>query len=174
MVELILCGRGGQGIVFLTRQIGQIVAAKGLSVISSETHGMAVRGGSINSHLRIGRFFSPLIRFGHADFLVSLDATETANNQHYLKPDGLIVENSTDPNEPGIRRVAAALLARELGRVQLENVVMLGYAATLDGFPVSVEDVLGQLAREPRDRVREQNLRALQCGVDAAANGSAV
>ena len=129
---------------------------------------MAVRGGSINSHLRIGRFFSSLIRFGHADFLVSLDATETANNKHYLKPDGLIVENSTDPNEPGIRRVAAALLARELGRVQLENVVMLGYAATLDGFPVSVEDVLGQLAREA-DREREAELesvamRSRRCG----------
>ncbi len=57
MVELVLCGRGGQGIVFLTRQIGQIATAKGLNVVSSETHGMAVRGGSINSHLRIGPLF---------------------------------------------------------------------------------------------------------------------
>ena len=56
MSELILCGRGGQGIVFLTRLIGDIVTAKGLDVISSETHGMAVRGGSINSHLRIGPY----------------------------------------------------------------------------------------------------------------------
>lgn len=56
MVELVICGRGGQGVVFLTRLIGELVTEKGLDVVSSETHGMAVRGGSINSHLRIGSF----------------------------------------------------------------------------------------------------------------------
>lgn len=155
--------------MFLTRQIGQVLSAKGLNVVSSETHGMAVRGGSINSHLRIGGFFSPLIRAGHADFLISLDATETDNNKHYLKPGGLIVENSTLAEEPGIKRIDAAGLARELGRVQLENVVLLGYAATLEGFPVTVEQIRGQLSKEPREQVRSLNLRALQAGVDAAA-----
>ncbi len=77
MSEMVLCGRGGQGIVFLTRLIGEIATAKGLNAISSETHGMAVRGGSINSHLRIGPFFSSLIRQGQADFLLSLDPSET-------------------------------------------------------------------------------------------------
>jgi indolepyruvate ferredoxin oxidoreductase beta subunit len=169
MAEMILCGRGGQGIVFLTRQIGQIVASKGLNVISSETHGMAVRGGSINSHLRIGDFSSPLIRLGHADFLVSLDATETANNEHYLKPGGLIVENSTLDHEPGINRIDAAGLARELGRVQLENVVILGYAATIEGFPVTAEEIHSHLQKDPRESVRSLNLRALQAGIDAAS-----
>ncbi len=101
MSELILCGRGGQGIVFLTRLLGEIVTAKGLDVISSETHGMAVRGGSINSHLRIGSFSSSLIPQGRADFLVSLDPSETANNKHYLRPGGLIVENSISPDDAG-------------------------------------------------------------------------
>jgi len=168
MVELVLCGRGGQGIVFLTRQIGQIIASKGLNVISSETHGMAVRGGSINSHLRVGEFFSPLIRTGHADFLISLDATETANNKHYLKSGGLIVENSTMQDEPGTKRIDAASLARGLGRVQLENVVLLGYAARVEGFPVTAEEIRAHLNREPRESVRSLNLRALQAGIDAA------
>jgi indolepyruvate ferredoxin oxidoreductase beta subunit len=168
MVELVLCGRGGQGIVFLTRQIGQIVTAKGLGVISSETHGMAVRGGSINSHLRIGEFSSPLIRSGQADFLISLDATETANNEHYLKAGGLIVENSALDSELGIKRIDAARLARDLGRVQLENVVLLGYSATIEGFPVTAEEIRSQLNKDPRERVRSLNLRALQAGIDAA------
>ena len=64
---------------------------------------MAVRGGSINSHLRIGRFFSPLIRAGHADFLLSLDPSETANNSHYLKRGGVTVENSTLPDGLGVK-----------------------------------------------------------------------
>lgn len=167
MVELILCGRGGQGIVFLTRQIGQIASAKGLHVISSETHGMAVRGGSINSHLRIGSFYSPLIRQGHADFLLSLDPDETSNNRHYLKPNGIVVENSSQAEDSGVKRVDATALARGLGRVQLENVVILGFASTLDGFPVSPDEIRSQLEKDPRESVRSMNMAALQAGIDA-------
>jgi indolepyruvate ferredoxin oxidoreductase, beta subunit len=165
MCEMILCGRGGQGIVFLTRQIGQILSAEGTDVISSETHGMAVRGGSINSHLRIGPFSSPLIRQGHADFLLSLDAAETANNKHFLKPEGLIVENSSLADEPGVMRVDAAGLARELGRVQLENVVLLGFATALEGFPASSDAMRAQLTKDPRETVRVLNLKALESGI---------
>ncbi len=164
MYEIILCGRGGQGIVFLTRLIGDIATARGLGVISSETHGMAVRGGSINSHLRIGPFYSPLIREGHADVLVSLDPTETANNIHFLKPGGLTVENSPAPDDPSIRRIDASRFAREIGRVQLENVVVLGFASTLTGFPVSSQEVAMRLSSDPRETVRSMNLKALEIG----------
>jgi indolepyruvate ferredoxin oxidoreductase, beta subunit len=169
MIELVLCGRGGQGIVFLTRQIGQIAAAKGLNVISSETHGMAVRGGSINSHLRIGDFSSPLIRHGHAHFLISLDPSETANNKHFLKSGGIILENSPEPDEPGKKRVDASALARQIGRVQLENVVMLGFSAALDGFPVSSEEIREHLGQDPRQAIREMNILALEAGLKAVA-----
>ncbi len=165
MVEIVICGRGGQGVVFLTRQIGQIISDKGLNVISSETHGMAVRGGSINSHLRIGDFFSPLTRLRHADFLLSLDKVETANNLHFLKPDGLIIENSSSPDEPLIKRIDAAGIARGLGRVQLENIVLLAFACKFEGFPISSEDLRGQLEKEPREPVRRMNIQALDLGI---------
>ncbi len=164
MYEIILCGRGGQGIVFLTRLIGDIATEQGLGVISSETHGMAVRGGSINSHLRIGPFYSPLIREGHADVLVSLDPAETPNNAHYLKPGALTVENSPGPDEPSVRRIDASRLAREIGRVQLENVVVLGFASTLAGFPVSSAQIAVRLSTDPRETVRSMNLKALEIG----------
>ncbi len=164
MSEMVLCGRGGQGIVFLTRLIGELITAKGLNAISSETHGMAVRGGSINSHLRIGPFFSSLIRQGHADFLLSLDPSETPNNLHFLKPGGLVIENSPLADEPNIRRVDAAAVARELGRIQLENVALLGFASSLDGFPMSLEEIRSRLERDPREKVRTMNLAALDAG----------
>lgn len=167
MAELILCGRGGQGIVFLTRLLGDIVSSKGLNVISSETHGMAVRGGSINSHLRIGAFSSPLIRNGHADFLLSLDATETDNNKHYLKSQGVIVENSPLPSQNGVLRVDAARLAREFGRVQLENVVLLGFACMIDEFPIQSDEIKARLALHPNEQVRAMNLVALDAGSKA-------
>jgi indolepyruvate ferredoxin oxidoreductase beta subunit len=168
MVEIVICGRGGQGVVFLTRQIGQIISDKGLDVISSETHGMAVRGGSINSHLRIGEFFSPLTRHGHADFLLSLDKGETANNLHFLKPCGLIIENSTLPDESGIKRIDAAGKARKIGRVQLENIVLLAFASKFEGFPVSSDDLRRQIGKEPREIVRRMNIEALDLGIGRA------
>ncbi len=168
MSELILCGRGGQGIVFLTRLIGEIVTAKGLDVISSETHGMAVRGGSINSHLRIGPFSSSLIQQGCADFLVSMDPSETMNNKHYLRPGGLIIENSAAPEEPGVKRCDASSLARNIGRVQLENVVLLGFSSTVQGFPVSGEEIRDMLGKDHREGVRTMNLEALELGIKAA------
>ena len=169
MFELILCGRGGQGIVFLTRQIGQLVTDMGLHVLSSETHGMAVRGGSINSHLRIGPFYSSLVRYGHADFILSLDSTETANNIHYLKPDGIVVENSPLPEELGTRRIDATSIAKGLGRIQLENVVILGFATTMNGFPVSSEAMMVHLKKDPREYVRKMNILALEAGIKTAS-----
>lgn len=171
MCEVILCGRGGQGIVFLTRQIGQIITETGGDVISSETHGMAVRGGSINSHLRIGHFFSPLVQFGRADFLVSLDGSETANNIHYLKPDGVVIENSSSTDEPNVRRVDATAIARSLGFTRLENVVMLGFASTQEGFPVQPEVLRKHFQKETRDKIRVSNLAALEAGIERAAKG---
>ncbi len=165
MVEIVICGRGGQGVVFLTRQLGQILSDLGMDALSSETHGMAVRGGSINSHLRVGPFHSPLIRANHADFVLSLDKSETANNLHFLKPGGLIVENSPEQDEENIRRVDAASLARTLGKVQLENVVLLGFASKFEGFPISVDDIRRRLAREKREDVKQLNLQALELGV---------
>ncbi len=164
MTQMVLCGRGGQGIVFLTRQIGDIATGKGWDVISSETHGMAVRGGSINSHLRIGPYRSSLIRQGQADMIISLDRSETKNNAHYLKTNGAVVENSHEESLDTFHRIDASHLARGLGAVQLENVVMLGYAASLGIFPISIEDIRTQLSKDPREKVRSLNLKALEAG----------
>jgi len=168
MIQMILCGRGGQGIVFLTRLLGDIATHKGLDVISSETHGMAVRGGSINSHLKIGSFSSPLVRWGHADYLLSMDMLETGNNRQFLKQGGVIFENSSAGSEAGLFRVDAARMARSIGRIQLENVVLLGFAAFLGNLEVSVEDIRARLTEDPRESVRNFNIKALDAGIDAA------
>ncbi len=168
MIQMILCGRGGQGIVFLTRLLGDIVTQKGLNVISSETHGMAIRGGSINSHLKIGPFSSPLIRWGHADYLVSLDASETTNNKHFLRQGGIVFENSSARPESGFYRVDATDIARSIGRIQLENVILLGFSAFLTNLEISLDDIRLKLSAEPREMTRRQNLAALEAGVRAA------
>ncbi len=167
MSQIVLCGRGGQGIVFLTRLIGDIATAKGLNVISAETHGMAVRGGSINSCVKIGEYKSSLVRWGKADFLISLDENETENNRHFLKENGMILENSTSGSTSETVRIDATGLARELGMAQLENVVTLGMASTLSGFPLTTDEIRQGLMLDPRDRVRQMNLKALEMGIAA-------
>jgi indolepyruvate ferredoxin oxidoreductase, beta subunit len=168
VVQVILCGRGGQGIVFLTRLLGEIATQKGMDVISSETHGMAVRGGSINSHLKIGPFSSPLVIAGHADYLVSLDESETLNNEHFLRKGGIVFENSLLPSKSDLLRVDAAGLARSIGRIQLENVVLLGFSASMADLGVPFCDIKDKLAIETREEVRSYNLAALKAGQEAA------
>ncbi|RLB26959.1 MAG: indolepyruvate oxidoreductase, partial [Deltaproteobacteria bacterium] len=61
-VNIVLCGLGGQGILFMTRVLAQAALDRGLPVMGAETHGMAQRGGSVISHLRLGEVQSSLVR----------------------------------------------------------------------------------------------------------------
>ncbi|MDD3471545.1 MAG: 2-oxoacid:acceptor oxidoreductase family protein [Syntrophaceae bacterium] len=171
MSQIVLCGRGGQGVVFLTRLIGDIATSKGLNVISAETHGMAVRGGSINSCVKIGDYQSSLVRWGKADFLISLDEKETQNNRHFLRDNGVILENSVKEPQEGILRIDATGMARNLGMVQLENVVTLGFASMITGFPLSPKEIKEGLMLDKRENVRDMNVKALELGMDAASPG---
>ena len=65
--QIIVSGLGGQGALTLTRLLAEAAAAMGLSVITSETHGMAQRGGTVISMIKVGPFRGPLIPAGEAD-----------------------------------------------------------------------------------------------------------
>jgi Pyruvate/2-oxoacid:ferredoxin oxidoreductase gamma subunit len=99
-----------------------------------------------------------------------LDPSETPNNIHYLKQDGILVENSSDPSESGVKRIDATSLAKRIGRSQLENVVLLGYACTLDIIPVTEDEMRVALADDPRENVRTMNLKAIELGIEAGRN----
>ena len=60
--QVIISGVGGQGVLFVTRLLAEAAINKGLPVFTSETHGMAQRGGTVLSHFKVGDFSSPLIR----------------------------------------------------------------------------------------------------------------
>src|SRR6266567_1527824 len=83
--QLIISGVGGQGILFITRILAETAIAKGLPVLTSETHGMAQRGGIVISHLKIGEFSSPLVRPGHADGLIVLKPGNVRLHRTFLK-----------------------------------------------------------------------------------------
>jgi len=75
-MQYVIVGIGGQGILFSSRVLGHIAMSKGETVIGSEVHGMAQRGGSVISHFKIGDYSSPLVKAGEADTLLAFDQNE--------------------------------------------------------------------------------------------------
>ena len=98
--DILICGVGGQGTVLASRIIAAAAMEEGNRVHSAETIGMAQRGGSVTSHVRIGEeAFSPLIPFGSADLLLAFEPAEAVRNLKYLRKDGAAVVN-TAPTRP--------------------------------------------------------------------------
>ena len=92
--NILICGVGGQGTVLAAKVLSQAAISGGQHVLSAETIGMAQRGGSVTSHVRIGDdIFSPLIPKGTADIIIAFEAAEAVRNISYLKKDGLVIVN---------------------------------------------------------------------------------
>jgi indolepyruvate ferredoxin oxidoreductase, beta subunit len=88
-VNILFCGTGGQGVLTAAEICGWAALYEGFHVKKSEVHGMAQRGGSVESHLRFGKqVFSPLIPQGQADYLVAFDNDENERLRPFLKKGG--------------------------------------------------------------------------------------
>lgn len=160
--QIVVCGRGGQGILFLTRVLDEAAVATGSSVISSETHGMAMRGGSVASFIRIGGFRSPLIRTGQADILLVLAESELHLCAHFAKKrNAQIYINSASK---GRCKINADGIALRLGSIVLANLVLLGFAAAHPEFPFTRETMLQVLKSIGPLHAREKNAQAFSEG----------
>ena len=85
-INILFCGTGGQGILTAAEIVGLAAMYDGHHVKKSEVHGMAQRGGSVESHLRFGKeVFSPIIECGKADFLLSFEKGEHERMKFMLK-----------------------------------------------------------------------------------------
>jgi indolepyruvate ferredoxin oxidoreductase beta subunit len=119
MRNLIFCGVGGQGIVLASKLVSQAALDSGVPVRTAETIGMAQRGGSVTSHVRIGaNIHSPLIPLGTADAIVAFEPAEAVRCLPYLAPGRGAVVVSMRPVPP----VTAAL-----ARLEYDGSEMLGY-----------------------------------------------
>ncbi|NLA39460.1 MAG: indolepyruvate oxidoreductase subunit beta, partial [Methanomicrobiales archaeon] len=91
--DILIVGIGGQGTVLASNVLGEACIIEGRSVRSAETHGMAQRGGSVESHIRIGGKFGSLITPGTADILIAFDLLEALRYRHYLPIGGRLIAN---------------------------------------------------------------------------------
>ena len=176
-LQLILSGVGGQGILFATRIFSTLALEQGYNVIGSETHGMAQRGGSVISHLKIGDYSSPLVRQGTADILLSFDRDEAYRTLGYLKRGGLCFVNSLKEDfwGPGIKgylekneiraySFPADKVALALGAPRSANLALIGYALSVPDVPFTYEDIKETIVRVSPPRFRDVNLQAFDTG----------
>lgn len=97
VVNILFCGTGGQGVLAASEICGWAALREGYHVKKSEVHGMAQRGGSVESHLRFGKkVFSPLVAKGSVDYLVSFHKDEHARMVDFLTPKGIDLIASLD------------------------------------------------------------------------------
>ena len=163
-VQLIICGLGGQGAVFLSRVLAGAAIEEGNDVLSSETHGMAQRGGAVESHLKFGDFSGSVVRPGHADVALVLDESRLAAARRFLRPGGACFVNAKASVEDALQCDAFGI-AKEIGNPRATNLVLLGFAAIYrpDLVP-GREACLAALERHSPPAVRDSNAAAFERG----------
>ncbi|MBQ1660902.1 MAG: indolepyruvate oxidoreductase subunit beta [Treponema sp.] len=184
--NILICGVGGQGTVLAAKVISQAAVSTGQKVVSAETIGMAQRGGSVTSHVRIGdEVFSPLIPNGQADLIIAFEASEAVRNIDFLKKNGTVVVNAkivqpttasltgkifeademiSHLKKAGAKVVAldADQIARRIGSPKVVNMVLLG-AATKMGV-ISKDEILCAIKTLVKPDFYELNVNAVNEG----------
>jgi len=158
MTSILIAGVGGQGSIFAARVLGTTALRIGLNVRGSETIGMAQRGGSVVSHVRMSEteIASPMIPPGSADVLIALEPAEGERSRHYLREGGLFVCCGSEQRASVIAQCGAKSL----------NVALLGMAARLGAFPFGVDGLAETLRAFGKAQFVELNLKALYMGVE--------
>lgn len=191
MLNIVLTGVGGQGTVLAAKMLAEAARAKGWKVRTAETIGMAQRGGSVVSHVRMGDsgedVYAPLVTPGTADVVIAFEPGEAARNIAFVAPHGVVVTAST-PMEPvsaalgassyeasslidglrcalGVSRVVAvddsSILQGCSAGRKALNTVMLASAVCTGRLPISLDDFKRAVESCVRPKFVEMNLAAI-------------
>lgn len=186
--DIILAGVGGQGILSIAYVIDNAALKEKLVFKQAEVHGMAQRGGAVQSHLRISdrEIFSDLIPKGKADMILSVEPLEALRYFDYLSPRGIIITSRTPfvniPDYPDLDAVLheaqkasraiiidSKALAAEAGSSLSQNMVMLGAASHDLVLPEdSLLEFIEQLFQRKGQAIVDVNRRAFALGRDSA------
>ena len=185
----LLCGVGGQGTVLAAKVIAEAAIARGEEVKTTETIGMAQRGGPVTSFVRTGEdIHSPIIPLGKADAILGFEPGEVVRNLDYLKPGGTVVVNSkaqmpvtaaltgSDYNGKemieylqncGARVIIVdgEALCRECGSEKVLNVILLGAAISSGAVEITAEEAEKALLSRLPEKLHELNKKALSLGM---------
>jgi indolepyruvate ferredoxin oxidoreductase beta subunit len=186
-LDILITGVGGQGVVLASDIIGETALLAGYDVKKTDTLGMAQRGGSVVSNIRIGpEVWSPMIKEGEVGLLLAFEKLEAARWSHFLRPDGIAIINDYEQpplsvslgqeKYPTDGEIIAALKrrtdhiylidgnqkAQELGNVRTVNILMLGCLSVFT--PLKADVWKESISRRMPENIREINLTAFEKG----------
>ena len=189
-IRIFMTGVGGQGTLTATTLLAKTALSQGLTVTSGEIHGMAQRGGVVESTVLIG-CKSPKIGIGEADILLGFEPMETMRALPYLRQGGLVV-SSTEympplsvamgkqecPTIDDIKKAVSTCtdkvyfmanqsIGLEAGAVQSGNVAMLGALCAAGELPFGPEALEAAIKANLPAKIQAVNLKALELGVKA-------
>ena len=186
ITNILFAGVGGQGILTSSRILALAAVHAGLDVKMSEVHGMAQRGGNVDTHVRIGhKVPSSLIPEGAAHFLVAFEKLEALRYMHFLRPGGtaLVCPQEIHPlalnlrkdesyvkdvdavllaHAPNLVWVDAVSMAKEAGDLRMVNVILLG--ALSARLPMKEEDWEAAIRERFSAKVQEACLASFKRG----------
>lgn len=148
-VNIVISGVGGQGTLLASRVLGSYAEYSGYDCKLSEVHGMAQRGGSVVTYVKMGeKIFSPVIEPGDADVLLAFEKIEAGRYSHYIKKNGVIISSTQEImpmpviggsemypkdildelSEKGLKvlKIDADGLALSSGSIKSANIVLIG------------------------------------------------
>jgi len=194
--RFLIAGTGGQGVITAARLLSEFFVGRGQRVVSGQLHGMAQRGGAVQSTVLVDSGPSPALGRGRADFVLGLEPVETARALPFVSAGTVVLMNTTPvapfvlalnrvlETEPSayppleelaarIRKktrrlalVAATAPAREVGSVKTLNVVMLGCLFGCGLLPFAADDFIGSVLQTAPAGWARANRPAFESGVE--------
>jgi len=190
--NVLITGVGGQGVILMSELLGKAAVKDDLKVRGSETLGMAVRGGSVVSIIRIGsEVYGPLIPMGKCHLLIGMEPAEALRNIAYLSPSSLVILNlrkvvpftvlqgkSKYPSldeileklnliSSQVIRLDAAQLAEEAGNPITANMVMLGASFGTGQIPIKTDTIKAVIQSHFPPKLAPVNIKAFDLGYQA-------
>ncbi len=193
--RLIIVAVGGQGNLLASKVLGEAALIEGVKVRMSEIHGMAQRGGVVESAIVFGDATSSIISDGEADILLGFEPAETLRaiarcsvntrvitNTATLPPFTVGIGQGSYPEVDKIKQVLkdktgglvaldAMALAKEAGSPMSVNIVLLGALIQTGALGFSKENVIEAIKRRTKPAFLDKNLKAFELGFEAAASG---
>lgn len=183
--NIVICGVGGQGLITLTKILALSAQEEGYEVKTSELHGLAQRGGSVETHIRFGeKIYSPLIKQGGADLIIALEAQEAIKASFYAsKKAGTlflinkfltpIIGQEIIPVEKVSKILnnfskktviisATETTEKEFGNSVLAGTYLLGVAIYQDLIPLKILSILNAMQKVVPDKFFEINKKAFE------------
>ncbi len=188
----VFVGVGGQGNLLASNLLGQAALSMGIPVVVSEIHGMAQRGGVVESAVLMGGANSPIVSNGEADVLISFEPLETMRILNKCNKKTLVITNAqplppftvavgqgkyppVDEILDKVRKKVGKVvtlngndLAEKAGNVLSLNMVMLGALIGTGATAVTEKVMKDIIAGSTKKAFLDSNLKAFDLGKDAA------